>query len=835
MGRLPFVYRPPDGMPAVLPAPAERNAYVTFGYFGRTERLNEEVIAAWSRILHAVPGSKLMLNTRALQEVEFRGLIEARFADCGIDPQRLVLVFTQPQARTWDAYGDIDIALDPFPHNAGTTTIEALWLGVPVLTLAGRPSVGTLGAGILSAVGLADWVTSDVDIYVARAVAAAGDPAALARLRQTLRARVQASPLCDAAGLARLTEQAYRALWDRWNGGDAERLRGFFASGQTDDATRVARRMLSRDSDPATAEHVLALLAHAAGREDEAAAAIGRAIQHCPDDPEMRANQAAILRVRGDLAAAETAARIALRLQPDSVQALNNLGNILRDAGRWPESVAAYQQALQLAPGFGDAWANLAWVLSLTGEAHAAEHAARRGIEADPKNANAFNNLGLALMRQSRLVEAEAALRNALALRPDFAQAHSNILFCLNYRSDLDAETIATEYRSWDRVHAAPLAPTARHYSVDRDPDRRLRIGYVSPDFRHHAVSFFAEPLLRAHDRRAVEVCCYAEVAVPDATTERFRALADNWVSTVGMRDADVADRIADDRIDVLVDLAGHTAGNRLLAFARRPAPVMLATMLGSGTTSGLSAMTGFIADAELAPPGSEALFSERVIRLGRVPLVYAPPAAMPDVADLPARRDGRVTFGYFGRTVRLNARVLRAWSLILNAVPGSRLMLNSAPYAEEAGREQIAARFAELGIARDRLALVHTAPQPRTWEAYGEIDIALDPFPHNAGTTTVEALWQGVPVVTLKARPGVGRIGASLLRAVGLDDFVAADETDYVARAIRAAGDIAALARLRATLRDRVATSPLCDAAGLAREMEAVYRAVWRNWCATG
>ena len=318
-----------------------------------------------------------------------------------------------------------------------------------------------------------------------------------------------------------------------------------------------------------------------------------------------------------------------------------------------------------------------------------------------------------------------------------------------------------------------PRSPAS---NLDRSPERRLRVGYVSPDFRQHAVALFAEPLLAAHDRSAVELHCYAEVPAPDAVTERFRAIADHWHSTVGLSDAELAEQIRRDRIDVLVDLAGHTAGNRLLTFARKPAPIQVAWLLGHGYTSGLSAMDAFLADAELAPPGADGLFSERLVRLSRIPLAYAPPAEMPDVAPLPALANGCITFGYFGRTVRLNDAVLAAWARILHAVPGSRLMLNSAPFGEPAGREQMSARFAALGIDPARLELVYTSPQPRTWAAYGEIDIALDPFPHNAGTTTIEALWQGVPVLSLAGRPTVGRFGAAILHAVGLDDWVTND-----------------------------------------------------------
>ena len=259
--------------------------------------------------------------------------------------------------------------------------------------------------------------------------------------------------------------------------------------------------------------------------------------------------------------------------------------------------------------------------MSLAGHAQDAEGAARQAITCAPDNADAYNNLGLALMRQGRLADAEAALRQALALRPDFALPHSNILFCLNYRPDVTAEAVFAEYQRWDRQHAQSLRPNDACYDLDRSPARKLRVGYVSPDFRQHAVALFAEPLLANHDRSAVEVHCYAEVAAPDAVTERFHALADHWHHTVGMSDAALAEQIRADRIDILVDMAGHTAGNRLLVFARKPAPIQVAYLLGHGYSSGLSAMDGFLADVQLAPPDADHLFSERVIRLSRIPL----------------------------------------------------------------------------------------------------------------------------------------------------------------------------------------------------------------------
>jgi predicted O-linked N-acetylglucosamine transferase (SPINDLY family) len=829
--RIPLAYAPPDAMPPVAPLPAVANGFVTFGHFGRAERLNDTVIETWARILHAVPGSRLMLNNRPYQEAAFRAAMQARFARHGITADRLDLVYTTPQREAWAAYGGIDIALDPFPHNAGTTTIEALWQGVPVVTLADRPTIGRFGASILHAVGLDDWVATNIDDYIARATTAAGDLASLKDQRDGLRQRFAASPLRDATDLARTVEAAYRALWDEWREGDTPRLHRLYTQDDLAGAEKLAHRMLQRDPADTEAHHVLGLLDYRKKRFKNADSHFQAAIAQAPQRAELHANHAAVLRSLGRLVDAEATARTALKLEPQQVGAQNNLGNILRDVGRYDESAACYRAAVSVQPYFTDAWVNLAWVLALAGHARQAEKAAQQAIACDPGNADGHNNLGLALMRQGRLAEAEAALRQALALRPDFALPHSNILFCLNYRPELSAEAIFAEYQEWDRRHAKPLMPAEPIFELDRTPGRKLHVGYVSPDFRQHAVALFAEPLLAAHDRASVELYCYAEVPAPDAVTDRFRALADHWRSTIGLSDEDLAALIRRDRIDVLVDMAGHTAGNRLLVFARKPAPVQVTYLLGHGYSSGLSAMDAFLADAALAPTGADSVFSESLVRLSRIPLTYAPPADMPDVAALPARANGFVTFGYFGRTVRLNDAVVAAWAQILHAVPGSRLMLNSSPFSEPAGCEQIAARFASHGITPSRLELICTSPQPLTWAAYGSIDIALDPFPHNAGTTTIEALWQGVPVVSLAGRPTVGRFGAAILHAVGLDDWVTTDVDAYVARAIAAASDPDALAQLRATLRPRFAASPLCDAGGLAHEVETAYRELWNVW----
>ena len=608
-----------------------------------------------------------------------------------------------------------------------------------------------------------------------------------------------------------------------------------FQKGELADAQIWIDKAVSTMKATADLHQLRGLIAYRRGDYPTTVTAMDAAIAINDQVPEFFANKAAALRRLGRLPEAAAAARGAIERDPLSVGAHNNLGLILKDANDFPGSYQAFKKALELKPDFADAWANLAWLLAVAGRAAEAEQAARKALELDPRNINAHNNLGSALMQQDRLIEAGDSYGRAVALDPGFSIARSNVLFCANYRTDLTAEQVYALYREWDEVHARPVRPAVIAHRNVPDPNRRIRLAYISPDFKHHAVAFFLEPLVKAHDRSRFELTFYAEVANPDPVTARFQAMADRWRSTVGMSDAAVAEMITKDEIDIIVDLGGHSAGNRLLALARKPAPVQVAQMLGTGYTSGLSTVDGFIADAKIAPPGSEHLFSEKIVRLPRIPLVYEPPAGMPGVADLPALRDGRpITFGSFSRTARINEGVVEVWAEILKRVPNSRLVLNTKVFAEESTQAAFAARFAKHDVPRERLLMVYTQPQPRTWAAYGDIDVALDPFPHNAGTTTIEALYMGVPVVSLADRPSVGRFGAMILGSLGMDDWVAPTKAAYVERAVAAVADLPALAKLRAELRPRFEASPMFDAPGLARATEEGYLGLWRDWCAS-
>lgn len=569
---------------------------------------------------------------------------------------------------------------------------------------------------------------------------------------------------------------------------------------------------------------------------------------------------------RHDFEGAVAALKKAVDIQP-TLAAWTNLGAAYRATGRLADASAAYQSALAINPNYADAAANYANVMMDRGAYAVAEQMARRAIAngansvevyvtlgnaqfrqghlveaaqsfqqalARGDNPTAVRNLGSALANLGRFKEAKAVYSAAIARRPD-PELHSSFLICQTYDPELSGDDLREASALYNRLYAAALTPADPQHANDRDAGRRLRIGYVSPDLCNHVVSVFMLPVIAQHDRSAYEIYCYADVRNVDDTSRKYQALS-HWRQTVGLTNERLAAQIAADRIDVLIDLAGHSPGNRQLVFARKPAPVQLSYVIGTGTTTGLTAIDGLIADRHLLPPGAERTISESPCDLGRPFVAYQPPATMPPVGPLPALRNGHLTFGYFGRPIRLNDHVVDVWSAILRACPGSRLRLDNKPFGAPATQEDVRRRFARHGIDASRLDLGDTPTHAGVLAAYNEIDIALDPFPHNAGTTSLEALWMGAPVLSLAARPPVGRLGESLLTAIGLADWVAPDAAAYVAKAAAAHADLQGLATIRASLRSRCATSPLADVTGLTRAMEAVYRRAWQRWCgATG
>ena len=536
-----------------------------------------------------------------------------------------------------------------------------------------------------------------------------------------------------------------------------------------------------------------------------------------------------IFRSTGRIAESLDAFREVLQTQPKLDRAWLNLGLVLLQTRRWPEAVDAFEHAVQLSPGLPLAHYNLAVARQQLGDYGPALEALTAALALDPNFVEAHLCMGNIRKDQGRLVEALACFSRALALRPDYHPAHSNMLFTTAFMDDMTPAQIFDLHCGWARLQAGALPAPAPHLNR-REPGKRLKLGYVSPDFRTHACAFFLEPLLAAHDATQVEVYAYAEVGQPDEVTARLASRVAHWRSTVGLSDEAVADLIRADGIDVLVDLAGHTAGNRLLALARKPAPVQL-TYLGYPATTGLPAFDWRLTDGVTEPAGqSERYYTERLYRLPHSLWCYQPFADMGEVSALPALAGGGVTFGSFNNYAKVGPRVVALWASVLRAVPGSRLLMITVPAGE--AQSALLAQFAGHGIGPERLELHGKLARTAYVAAFSRVDVALDPFPCNGGTTTCDALWMGLPVVTLVGERFLSRASLSVLTAAGWAEFAAADEAAYVACCVSLASDVAALAALRAAIRPRIAASPLMDAQGFARDIEAAYRDLWTQWC---
>jgi protein O-GlcNAc transferase len=603
----------------------------------------------------------------------------------------------------------------------------------------------------------------------------------------------------------------------------------FNLQGKLDLATACYQQALQLKPGYAEAYNNLGNALSLQGKADDAAACYQRGLQLNPDYAEAHNNLGNILMGQAKLQEAAACYQRALRLKPDYVEAHNNLGNVFKDQDKLDEAAACYQRALRLKPDYALAFHNLGLVWQERGKLDEAVACYRHALRWGPANAEAHNNLGNALKDQGALDEAITCFRRAVELKPDVSTADSNLLYTLVFSPGYDARAILEEHRLWSQRFAEPLSRLIQPHSNDCSPHRRLRIGYVSPDFRDHAESFFTVPLFSAHDHENFEICCYADVTRPDEITARLQSLADVWRSIAGLSDEKVAGLVRQDGIDILVDLSLHMAGNRLLVFARKPAPVQV-TWLAYQGTSGLSTIDYRLTDRFIDPPGlHDHDYSEESIRLPDAFWCYDPLAGEPAVSALPALENGCITFGCLNNFCKVNDSVLKLWARALRAVDGSRLLL-LAPEGSVRGRTLDL--LEQEGVKRDWVTFVGRQPRPRYLELYHRIDIGLDTFPYNGQTTSFDAFWQGVPIVTLVGPTPVGRAGLSLLTNLGLPDLVAETQDQFVSIAVALAGDVPRLSELRGALRDRLRASPLTDAPRFARTVEAAYREMWMRWC---
>ena len=636
--------------------------------------------------------------------------------------------------------------------------------------------------------------------------------------------RHQAGQTAEAEGLYR------QVLVLAPNHPDAMQLLGVLLaqSGRLEEGEKLIRRAIELNP---TAQYYsnLGFVLSGAGRQQDAIDSYRRAIALAPDVPELHNNLgSALLATRRWDEAMESLQR-ALSLRPQFPEAHFNMGNVLREQRRLDEAIGAYNKAVSLRPGYAEAWHNLANALREVRRLEQAMECDQRAIALGFERFEPYNNLGTSLKAVGDLDGAIASFRRALTLKPD-AAVESNLLCTLHFHPDSTPLSLRDEHAHWNQTYARPLASSIKPHLNDRSPERRLRIGYVSADLRQNPVGRFLLPLLAHHDRRNHEIFCYSDVRFPDPLTEQLRSQTDVWRETHALSHEELAELIRSDEIDVLVDLTMHLADSRLLMFARKPAPMQV-TYLAYCSTTGIDAMDYRLSDPYLDPPGTDdSVYVEKTVRLPKTYWCYAVPSDAPEVAPSPAASAGHITFGCLNSYCKVTQPTWQAWYDLLRQVPQSKLVV----FHPGRGKHRDAARqrLAAAGIHPNRLEFADFRPPLEYFQLYHALDIMLDPFPYAGGTTTCDAMWMGVPVVSLAGQTAVSRGGLSLLSNVGLAELVAHDVGQYVQIAADLASDRARLTQLRSSLRQRMLNSPMLDAPRFARDVEAAYRWMWRRWC---
>ena len=590
----------------------------------------------------------------------------------------------------------------------------------------------------------------------------------------------------------------------------------------------AARTALRRNpNDPETLQK-MGMLEWRAGRPAAGAELLRQAIRIKPKTASLHNDLGMLLSAQGQTADAAVALRQAVSLFPTYAEALNNLGTVLRRQGKLDEAASAYRRAVEIRLDFVEAFYNLGNVLRDQRKLDEAIDCFGRAVSMRPGFSQAWSNLGVALKDVGQIDQAVECTRRALSIRPDLIAA-SNLLCTMHYSSAFSPAQIREAQKQYDAAFARPFEKLRKPHTNDPSPDRPLRIGYVSPDFSSHPVGCAMLPVLRNGDRSNFQVVCYSDVRRPDRVTGDLARLADVWRETADISDEQLAAMIRADGIDILIDLAGHTNENRLPVFARKPAPVQVTWMGWPGTT-GMTAIDYRLSDPHLDPVEEDpTTSSEKVVRLAHGFLPFEPPPDAPEsVGKLPALSTGQVTFGSFNNFCKVTPKTLDLWARVMHAVEGSRLLMVAPPGQ---ARERV---LRQMGGLQDRIEFLDRQSHRQYLETYHRVDVVLDTTPFNGYATSLDALWMGVPVVSLAAKISPHRGGVSLLWNVGLRELVGNSEEQFVAIATALASDLPRLADLRAGMRERMIASPVMGGAEYVSELEHALRTMWRSWCSS-
>jgi len=800
-------FRPPDCAAPVTPLPAAQNGYLTFGVLGNNRKINPFVLSLWAQVLKSCENSRLLLMFNGGQDRQIREHYLSQLGRLGIARNRVEIRGHKVLAEYLRTYGEVDLILDTYPYNGGTTTCHALWMGVPVVSLVGEHHMSRVGLSILSNLNMDLFTASSTDEFLARIASISGNLGSLARIRASLRQLMAASSLCDAKTLAEKIESAYRDIWRKWCRDRTSRpqqiphtsgqkgVLEFFISRNSSLQFTVSKAWLpSFLLEAGDAVKVGEVSRARALLDDRAVRSIEQMAADDPGRMDALFMLAVVFAKMGRVDKAEHFYKEVLKSRSHAL-VLFELANICRDTGRLSQAVRYQEQAVELSPDSPE--------LQTT--------------------------LGEYLIRMGRTSEGIELLRNSVDTSPDKVN-HSKYLWHLHQSARIDRQQLFDEHKRWARTHTPAELTRASHDNIP-DPDRRLKIGYISPDFCGHSVAYFFESILDARDKEPIEVYGYGDVACPDQITEELKVKFDYYRNICGLSDQEVTHIVEQDKIDILVDLAGHTSGNRLGVLARKPAPIQV-TYLGFPNTTGMDQIDYRLTDELAEPPDAQRFHTEKLVFLPRGFLCYKPPGFAPPVAPLPALEKGYFTFGSFNNNCKIQPEMMQLWARILERKKNSRLLLKFGGGDDKTVRDHYFREFERLGIPRQKVEICGRKPTIEHFKMYGRMDMALDTFPYNGTTTTCEAAWMGVPTITLAGDAHVSRVGLSILSRMGLRDFAAWTPSEYIAKAVAFSGEIENLSKIRSSLRLTMYNSPLCDKKGFTKGLEAAYRQMWRRWC---
>ena len=819
-------FQPHATAPPVNALPALSTGSLRFASFNRLSKINGSTIALWSQLLHALPATHMMLAGITLEDGQERLL--AQFATHGIGPERLTFRAHCKMEEYLALHTLVDICLDTTPYTGGTTTSHALWMGVPTLTIAGPTPAARQGASIQELVGVDGFSATSPADFIAKGLYWSLHLAELAELRAGLRARWQQAPGREPSIIATGLERSLRHMWRRWCAGMPAESFEITGLGQGLTGKAVAD-VASRPAAPPTSPPK-----RIKAREPAKSARANRR----NDALFVRKQESAMLTMveRREFAAALALARSMTQRFPERGLGWKVLGAFVSTEGGPEDAVAAMEKAVQLMPRDAEAHVNLGLTLAKLKRFAEAEAYLRKALDIKPDFAAAHYRLGMTYEFQGRFADAEASIRRGIALRTGYAEGddelyHSNLLFLVSHSSALDADALFAEHCRFGEYFEDRLRGSWPRHPNDRNPDRRLKVGFVSGDLYNHAVSGFIEPLLeQLCGYPGLELYAYYNNVREDEVSRRLRGYFRGWYPVSAQSNIQLAKKIMDDQIDILIDLSGHTGFNRLAAFARKPAPIQV-SWLGYPGTTGLRAMDYYLADRHFLPPGQfDRHFTEKLVYFDAF-APFQPHATAPPVNALPALSTGSLCFASFNRLGKINDSTIALWSQLLHALPATHMML--AGITLDDGQERLLARFASQGIGRERLTFQPRCNMDEYLALHSQVDICLDTTPYTGGTTTSHALWMGVPTLTIAGPTPAARQGASIQELVGVDGFSAASPADFIAKGLYWSLHLAELADLRAGLRARWQQAPGREPSNIATGLDRSLRHMWRRGCA--